>query len=110
MQIILLSTPVLVPLLLSLIITRLALASRASRARIKLLEKEESSQERLVHVVGRLYPGQSTSDRLGELGHGEITSINPSSQASRLGTPVYQAYLALDSDAPGISSLTPLPS
>ena len=53
-QIILLSTPVLVPLLLSLIITRLALASRASRARIKLLEKEQSSQERLVHVVGRL--------------------------------------------------------
>ena len=54
MQIILLSTPILVPLALSLIITRLALASHASRARIKLLEKEESSRERLVHVIGRL--------------------------------------------------------
>ncbi|PIL25196.1 hypothetical protein GSI_13085 [Ganoderma sinense ZZ0214-1] len=52
--IILLSTPILVPLVLSLIITRLALASRASRVRIKLLEKEESSRERLVHVIARL--------------------------------------------------------
>lgn len=62
-----------------------------------------------VRVVGRLYPGQDTSDRLGELGHGEITSINPSQQASRLGAPVYQAYLALAPSAPGIASLTPLP-
>ncbi|KAI1793462.1 putative serine esterase-domain-containing protein [Ganoderma leucocontextum] len=51
---ILIVTPVLIPLALSLIITRLALDSRASRARIKVLEKEESSRERLVHVIGRL--------------------------------------------------------
>lgn len=47
-------TPVLLPLVLSLIITRLALASRASRSRIKLLEKDESSTERLIHIVGSL--------------------------------------------------------
>ncbi|KAI0695350.1 DUF676-domain-containing protein [Cerioporus squamosus] len=47
-------TPVLIPLVFSLVITRLALASRASRSRIKLLEKDQSSTERLVHVIGRL--------------------------------------------------------
>ncbi|TFK88437.1 DUF676-domain-containing protein [Polyporus arcularius HHB13444] len=47
-------TPVLIPLIFSLVITRLALASRASRSRIKLLEKDESRTERLVHVIGRL--------------------------------------------------------
>ncbi|RPD64149.1 DUF676-domain-containing protein [Lentinus tigrinus ALCF2SS1-7] len=47
-------TPVLIPLVFSLIITRLALATRASRSRIKLLEKDESSTERLVHVISRL--------------------------------------------------------
>ena len=50
------TTPILLPLLISLVITRLALASHASRARIKLLEKdsEQSNAERLVHVIGRL--------------------------------------------------------
>ncbi|KAL1944932.1 hypothetical protein VTO73DRAFT_2552 [Trametes versicolor] len=47
-------TPVLIPLVLTLIITRLSLASRASRTRIKKLEKDESSTERLVHIIGRL--------------------------------------------------------
>ena len=47
-------TPILVPLVLTLIISRLALASRASRARIRLLEKEETSTERLAHIIGRL--------------------------------------------------------
>ncbi|KAI0819147.1 DUF676-domain-containing protein [Trametes gibbosa] len=46
--------PVLLPLLLGLIITRLSLESRKSRTRIKLLEKAESSTERLIHIVGRL--------------------------------------------------------
>ncbi|MBE7190577.1 SURF1 family protein [Jatrophihabitans endophyticus] len=62
-----------------------------------------------VRVIGRLYPAQSTSDRLGTLGHGEVTSINPAEQATRSGRPTYQAYLALDTVAPGVASLTPLP-
>ncbi|KAI0642455.1 DUF676-domain-containing protein [Trametes meyenii] len=47
-------TPLLIPVVLTLIITRLSLASRASRSRIKKLEKDESGAERLVHIVGRL--------------------------------------------------------
>ncbi|KAI0676040.1 DUF676-domain-containing protein [Trametes maxima] len=47
-------TPVLIPVLFTLIITRLSLASHASRSRIKKLEKDESGAERLVHIVGRL--------------------------------------------------------
>ena len=53
-QLLFLVTPILVPLVLSLVITRLSLASRASRARIKVLEKEESGVERLAHIVARL--------------------------------------------------------
>ena len=73
MQIILLSTPILVPLALSLIITRLALASHASRARIKLLEKEESSRERLVHVIGRLE--REMEDAMVDMFDGDGTEI-----------------------------------
>lgn len=62
-----------------------------------------------VHVTGRLYPAQDTSDKLGELGHGEVTSLNPSEQADRLGQPAYQAYLALDDGQPGVGLLTALP-
>ena len=40
--------------MLTLVITRLALASRASRSRIKVLEKQESNTERLVHILGRI--------------------------------------------------------
>ncbi|KAI0741678.1 DUF676-domain-containing protein [Daedaleopsis nitida] len=47
-------TPVLIPLILSLVVGRLALASHASRSRIKLLEKDQSNTERLVHILGRL--------------------------------------------------------
>ncbi|KAH9888777.1 DUF676-domain-containing protein [Cubamyces lactineus] len=47
-------TPVLVPLFLSLVLTRLSLASHASRSRIKQLEKEETGTERLVHVFATL--------------------------------------------------------
>ncbi|KAI0358083.1 DUF676-domain-containing protein [Trametes cingulata] len=47
-------TPVLIPLFFTLVITRLSLASHASRTRIKKLEKDESSTERLVHIIGSL--------------------------------------------------------
>ncbi|KAL7280725.1 hypothetical protein ACG7TL_005667 [Trametes sanguinea] len=47
-------TPVLIPLFLTLVLTRLSLASKASRSRIKQLEKDESGTERLVHVIGSL--------------------------------------------------------
>ncbi|KAK0467087.1 DUF676-domain-containing protein [Desarmillaria tabescens] len=47
--------PVLIPIGASLIIVRLSLASRSSRARIRLLEKEnESNGERLIHLLSDL--------------------------------------------------------
>jgi cytochrome oxidase assembly protein ShyY1 len=58
-----------------------------------------------VEVTGWLQPAQTSSDRLGQLGHGEITSINPAQQARRLGAPTYDAYLALNARAPGAAGL-----
>ncbi|KAF9038479.1 putative serine esterase-domain-containing protein [Panaeolus papilionaceus] len=50
------SLPILIPTFITLALIRLSLASRSSRARIKLLEKEsqESQTERLVHVLADL--------------------------------------------------------
>ena len=42
------------PLFIILVVTRLSLASRKSRGRIQLLEKDESYHKRLVHIVGQL--------------------------------------------------------
>lgn len=63
-----------------------------------------------VHVTGRLEPGQTSSDQQGRLGHGEITSINPGQQATRLGTPVYAAWLSLSADSAGAAGLDALPA
>ncbi|KAK0188992.1 DUF676-domain-containing protein [Armillaria mellea] len=47
--------PILIPIGASLIIVRLSLASRSSRARIRLLEKEnESNGDRLIHLLSDL--------------------------------------------------------
>lgn len=48
------SLPILIPTVITLILVRLTLASRSSRARIKLLEAEESNSERLIHAVAQL--------------------------------------------------------
>ncbi|KAJ7504406.1 DUF676-domain-containing protein [Mycena galericulata] len=46
--------PLLIPVLWSLAILRLSLATRSSRERIKLLENDESNREKLVHILARL--------------------------------------------------------
>ncbi|KAK7012219.1 DUF676-domain-containing protein [Favolaschia claudopus] len=46
--------PVLIPLFMSLGIVRLSLASRSSRARIRLLEKDASGTERLANILAQL--------------------------------------------------------
>ena len=61
------------PLVLSLVITRLSLASRASRARIKVLEKEESGVERLAHIVARLE--REMEDAMVDMFDGDGTEI-----------------------------------
>ncbi|KAJ7442260.1 DUF676-domain-containing protein [Mycena latifolia] len=46
--------PLLIPTVLSLLIIRLSLAARSSRARIKLLEKDASNTQKLVHILAQL--------------------------------------------------------
>lgn len=46
--------PILIPSFMGLAMLRLSLESRDSRSRLKLLEKDESYRERLVHIVGQL--------------------------------------------------------
>ncbi|KAI0923760.1 hypothetical protein AcV5_009224 [Taiwanofungus camphoratus] len=48
------TTPIVIPLLIMLVITRLSLSSHSSRARLKQFEKEDSNTQRLVHVLAKL--------------------------------------------------------
>ena len=43
--------PVLIPPVVSLVLIRLILASRSSRARIKLLEEDEGNEQKLFHIL-----------------------------------------------------------
>jgi cytochrome oxidase assembly protein ShyY1 len=63
----------------------------------------------VVQLTGWLEPAQTSADQFGRLGHGEIMSVNPSEQAARLGTPVYEASLTLPAGQPGTARLTALP-
>ena len=49
--------PILIPALFVLVLTRLSLETSRSRKRIKLLEKDESATERLVHVFQQFEHG-----------------------------------------------------
>ena len=73
-------TPILIPLVMSLIITRLSLASRSSRERIKLLEKEESGTERLAHIIGRLE--REVEDAVIDMFDGDAAEAGAASQAA----------------------------
>ncbi|KAK2463558.1 hypothetical protein APHAL10511_004309 [Amanita phalloides] len=52
--------PFLIPVFIVAVVVNLSLASRSSRARLRLLEKDESRAERLVHVLAKL------EDKLGD--------------------------------------------
>lgn len=62
-----------------------------------------------VRLTGWLQTPQTSSDRLGQLGHREIRSINPGEQAARLGASTFNAYLTLAAHQPGTAGLTPVP-
>lgn len=64
----------------------------------------------IVRVTGRLQTGDTAGDRAEALGHGLIDTVNPVQQASRLRTPVFDAYLALEPHQPGTSGLAALPA
>jgi cytochrome oxidase assembly protein ShyY1 len=62
-----------------------------------------------VQVTGWLQPAQPSSDQLGRLGHGEITSINAAEQRARLEAPTYDAYLTLKARQAGSAGLRVVP-
>jgi cytochrome oxidase assembly protein ShyY1 len=64
----------------------------------------------MVSLTGRLAMASTSTDHAAELPSAELQSINPAEQAARLGSPVYDAYLALDAGQPGAGGLQALPA
>jgi cytochrome oxidase assembly protein ShyY1 len=65
---------------------------------------------RVQQVVGRLQTPATTSDDAQELSQDEISTVNPTEQARRLGTPVVNAYLNLSGRQSSNAGLTVLPA
>lgn len=63
-----------------------------------------------VQVIGRLQTASTKPDDARRLGNGQLESVNPGEQATRLSQPVYDAYLTLNAGQPGSSGVTPLPA
>lgn len=74
------SLPILIPLLISLVIFRLSLASRSSRARIKQLEQQ-------AHSAGH----QKLSDILAEFEHGVEEAVVDFIENPSASSPLYQS-------------------
>jgi len=64
------ATPLILPLFFILVLSRLSLASSASRKRIRLMEKDTSAVDRLVHVIAKLERGveDAVADMMDEPG------------------------------------------
>ncbi|KAJ7155405.1 DUF676-domain-containing protein [Mycena crocata] len=67
--------PLLVPVVLSLVIFRLSRAARSSRARIKLLEKDASSTQKLVYILAQLE--KQVEDAVVELIEDDADHVDP---------------------------------
>lgn len=63
-----------------------------------------------VTVRARLQTGESRTDLSDGIPAGQLWSINPTDQAARLGTPVYDGYAQLLSRQPGTAGLTAIPA
>jgi cytochrome oxidase assembly protein ShyY1 len=63
----------------------------------------------VVRLTGRLQVGATKNDGASELTDNEVEAINPADQSRRLGVPVYDADLTLDTGQPGTAGLTVLP-
>lgn len=63
-----------------------------------------------VQIIGRLQTPSSDSDKAAQLGHGLIDTVNPTQQAARRHTAVFDGYLSLKPHQPGASGLTALPA
>ncbi len=62
-----------------------------------------------IQIVGRLQTVSTSDDGATQLPGRQLSSINPTQQAGRLGLPVYQAYLILDAGRLGTAGLLALP-
>ncbi len=62
-----------------------------------------------VTVRARVQLAEKRNDGALHLSHGEVESINPSNQQSRLARPVYDGYAELLARQPGTFGLTPIP-
>ncbi|TFY61831.1 hypothetical protein EVJ58_g4271 [Rhodofomes roseus] len=80
--------PVLMPLFLTLVLTRLTLSMRASRKRLRLLEKEETSVDRLMHIIARLE--RNMEDTMADMLDGPASPGNPPSR----GCPIQSRHLS----------------
>lgn len=63
-----------------------------------------------VTVSARLEPGETRNDGARDLPAGQVQSINPVQQASRLGQPVFYGYGELEPGSPGAGGLLALPA
>ncbi len=63
-----------------------------------------------VTLQGRLQTVSNGTDHAGQLPREEITAVNPSRQAARLGAPVFQTYLTSLRGQPGTAGLNALPA
>ncbi|MBV9823694.1 MAG: SURF1 family protein [Actinobacteria bacterium] len=62
-----------------------------------------------VTVTARLQPADAKPDRYGRLPAGQVDTVNPAQQASRLGAPVWNGYAELLAGQQGTAGLTALP-
>lgn len=116
--------PILIPILIVIALTRFSLASRSSRARIKLLEK--GNKDKLIHVLEALEKQMADTvvDLMDDPEDSSLTPISsspPSESGSRSGTPPIKdkpktrprgrslsVSLAVKETKPQHPSLTPL--
>ena len=62
-----------------------------------------------VTVTARLQPADAKADRFGRLPAGQVETVNPTQQATRIGAPVWNGYAELLPGQPGTAGLTALP-
>lgn len=63
-----------------------------------------------VTIAAWVHPPDSKSDQAAVLRDGQVESINPTDEAKRLDTSVFNAYVELPSGQPGVQGLKALPS
>jgi cytochrome oxidase assembly protein ShyY1 len=63
-----------------------------------------------VTLHGRVQAAESGADQPAGIPAGQLRTVNPASQAARLGAPVYDGYITLVAGTPGTSGLTAIPA